>query len=136
MKARSFGFAVGLLILASACAHGFLGWPLFRGRLQTAGVEPDVVAALAAGWYSGSASMLAFGGIVLQQAVRQPTGMAVQPGPLWVVAAAYLAFGSLAFVLRDLNPHFLAFVVTGVLVGWFNHLSCRDSPSLGQESRA
>lgn len=66
--------------------------------------------------------MLAFGGIVLHQAVRRLRGREVQAGPLWVTSAVYLVFGLSAYLLRDLNPHFLLFVATGVMVGLFAYL--------------
>ena len=82
-----FGLAVALLLLASAWAHGALGWPTFAEALAGASVGPDVVGGLAVGWYFGSVSMLAFGLVVLLQALRLLRGAAPDAGSLWVVAA-------------------------------------------------
>lgn len=125
MKTGWFGVLVGLLLLASAAAHALAGWPPFRESLTGAGVEADEVGALAAGWYFGSAAMLAFGLLVLQQARRRLRSQRVDGGPLWIVALAYVAFGAAAFALRGGNPHFLGFVATGCLTALFARLAGR-----------
>lgn len=127
MKTNALGILTALLLVASAAAHAFLGWPAFRGPLAAAQVDADVVAALSIGWYFGSVSMLGFGVIVLHQALRRRAGRPVQPGPLWAIAVLYLGFGTTAFLARGLNPHFLLFAVTGLLVGLFALLAGRDA---------
>lgn len=90
-----------------------------RAALDDAGAGAPLVGALAAGWLFGSVSMLAFGCIVLSDGLDAARGRPVATRPLWIIAAAYLLFGIAALVARGANPHFLLFVVTGLLVGGF-----------------
>ncbi len=118
MKARALlGSLAALLLAASAFAHALLGWPPFQSILDQAGVDADVTAALKVGWYFGSLAMLAFGAIVFLAAVRAIRGERAATGSLWIIGWAYTVYGLVAYVARDFNPHFLLFVVTGLLVG-------------------
>jgi hypothetical protein len=118
MKTRGIiGLIGGILLLLSSLAHAFVGWPLLRQTLETAGNAPDTIGATAAGWLFGSVAMAAFGVIVTIVAVGTLKGKRPTTMPAAVIAAAYLLFGVTAFIARDLNPHFLLFVATGVLVG-------------------
>lgn len=120
MKARAvLGMAAGALLTLSSIAHAFLGWPALRPALDAAEVAPEVVGALAVGWYFGSLSMLVFGIIVLWTAVQVARRGDAPTGPALAIAVAYLAFGLVTYLTRDFNPHFLLFVVTGALVGAF-----------------
>jgi hypothetical protein len=38
---------------------------------------------------------------------------------VWTIAVGYVVFGVAAFLLRERNPHFLLFVLTGLLVGGY-----------------
>ncbi len=117
MKTRAvLGFLASLLLIASAFAHALLGWPPFRSALEEAGVAADVIAALEVGWYFGSLAMLAFGAIVFLAAARAIRGERAANGSLWIIGAAYTVYGLVVYVARDFNPHFLLFVVTGLLV--------------------
>ncbi len=117
MKARAIlGFLAALLLVASAFAHALVGWPPFQSVLQEAGVDADVTAALEVGWYFGSLAMLAFGGIVFLAAARAIRGERVANSSLWIIGSAYTLYGAVVYVARDFNPHFLLFVVTGLLV--------------------
>lgn len=49
MKSAFLGFFTALLLIASAAAHAFLGWPQLRLLLEPAGVGADVLGALAVG---------------------------------------------------------------------------------------
>ena len=129
MKATIVGLFSALVLVASAGAHAFLGWPPFKAVLEGAGLGPGITAAFSIGWYFGSVSMLAFGVIVLQQAIRRLRGQPIQPGPLWTISALYLLFGTAAYVARNFKPHFLIFVGTGVLVGLFAFLASRHDVS-------
>ncbi len=118
MKTRAvLGLLAGVLLVASAGAHAFLGWPPFRLILEEAGIDADAVAALGVGWYFGSVAMLAFGAIVLVAAVQAIRGERASNGSLWIIAAAYTTYGLAVYIARDFNPHFLLFVITGLLVG-------------------
>ncbi|MGH9750292.1 MAG: hypothetical protein ACRD5D_04720 [Candidatus Polarisedimenticolia bacterium] len=110
-------FAVGLFLLLSAGAHAFLGWPMNRRALIAAGAGADLIRPLAIGWNFGGAAMAAFGLILLAawRRIRAGQGAAVG-GVIGVIAAAYLVFGGAALVYTDFNPHFLLFVVPGLLL--------------------
>ncbi len=116
MKARIIlGLLAALLLIASAFAHAFLGWPPFQSTLDQAGVDAEVTGALEIGWYFGSLAMLAFGAIVFLAAARAIRGECAANGSLWVIGASYAVYGAVAYIVRDFNPHFLLFVVTGLL---------------------
>lgn len=106
----------GLVILLSAYPHATAGWPSLRPALVDAGVDGDVVAALGIGWYFGSVAMAALGLTAILVFVELRRGHARARRFAVVVAAAYLAFGLTAWLTRDLNPHFLIFVVPGALL--------------------
>jgi hypothetical protein len=106
----------GLGMWASSLPHAFAAWPHFRAVLESAGVASAVVGAVGAGWLWGSVAMLAFGAITLGQGWGVARGRQPDVAVLWPVALAYVGFGGLAFVLRDFNPHYLGFVLPGVLV--------------------
>ncbi len=117
MRARAvLGFLAALLLIASAFAHAVVGWPPFQSILEQAGIDADVTAALEVGWYFGSLAMLAFGAIVFLAAVRAIRGERAANGSLWIIGVAYTVYGLVVYVARDFNPHFLLFVVTGLLV--------------------
>lgn len=106
----------GLLLLLSACAHAFLGWPHLRGDLAEIGAGPGLAGAIGTGWLFGSVAMLAFGLIVLPAGIAAWRGGAVAAAPLWVIAAAYVIFGTAALALRGHSLHFWAFILIGILV--------------------
>jgi hypothetical protein len=106
----------GLALSASSALHAFAGWPHLRGDLLEDHASRNLVAALSAGWHFGSLAMLAFGLIVLSAGVAAWQGRPVPSGPLWIVAAACIAFGAGAFFLISQNVHFAGFAAIGVLV--------------------
>jgi hypothetical protein len=105
----------GTLMVLSAAAHGMLGWPAMRQALLQTGAGADLVGALGAGWHFGTASMAAFGAIVIVSASRLRRGDPSGAVFVKAVAACYVIFGTATFVVRGYNPHFLLFVLTGVL---------------------
>ena len=111
---RPLGVVAGILLLASAAAHAFLGWPAMASALGNIGASAALVGALAVGWYFGSVAMLVFALIVLQIAIRNADAC-----PVRFVALGYLVFGLAAWLARDFNPHFLLFVGIGVLLALF-----------------
>jgi hypothetical protein len=127
VKTAILGIGTALLILASACAHALLGWPAIEESFRGASVDSGLLAALAIGWYFGSASMAAFSLVVGLQAVNRLRKVPVSTGSLWPIAAMYVLFGSIAMVARNLNPHFILFVVTGLLVGLFTFLCAHQA---------
>ncbi len=117
MKARAIvGLVTGALMVLSALAHGLLGWPAMRAGLDGLGSSAELSGALAVGWHFGSVAMLVFAAIVLPAAWRSLRGRAVDRWPVGAIAVGYLVFGLVAFLARDLNPHFLLFVATGALL--------------------
>jgi Na+/proline symporter len=106
--------AAGLLLMMSSLAHSFLGWPQIRPELVAAGVPDDLVGALAAGWHFGGVAMVAFAAIVLMAWRRARRGDVAGLEAVGVVAAAYIVFGTTAFVLRSFAPFFLVFIAPGV----------------------
>ena len=83
----------GVLLLLSAMAHGFAGWPTVRAELTGAGAGPDVIRGMAVGWLFGSVSMAVFGIIVLWSGRSWWRGQTVSPVPACVIGAAYALFG-------------------------------------------
>lgn len=113
----AFGIvAAGVVMVLGGFAHGFLGWPAMSEALAPYPVDPNVVAALGVGWWFGSVAMLALGAIVLAgfPALRRGERFARQA--TFVPGLAYLLFGIGAFVYRDFNPHFLFFILVGLLL--------------------
>jgi len=90
-----------------------MGWPQAAAMLQPFALPEDLLAGLAVGWYFGSACMLCFAGITAQATWRVRRGMSTPA--LWPLGLLYLAFGTAAFVLRNMDPHFLLFILTGAL---------------------
>lgn len=104
-------------MLLSSVAHALLGWPTMRTGLQDAGAPADLVGALAAGWYFGSAAMAAFGAVVLVCGMRLRRDDRSGATVVFLIAACYVIFGLAGFFLRHFNPHFLLFIATGALAG-------------------
>jgi hypothetical protein len=75
--------------------------------------------ALAIEWYFGSVAMAAFGLIVLSTAINVLKARMGGLGGVQWIALAYFLFGVTAFVADRLNPHFVEFIVIGVLLGIF-----------------
>jgi len=107
----------GLLLGAGAFVHAFAGWPPLRGALESHGCTSNLIGAVGAGWVFGSVAMLTFGFLVLCDGVRLRQGARVCVASSPAIGAAYLAFGATAWLLRDLNPHFLSFVLAGLFIG-------------------
>ena len=107
----------GLLLIVGACVHAFVGWPPLRGTLESHGCTSGVVGTVAAAWTFGSVAMLTFGFLVLCDGMRLRRDVRVTVAAAPSIAAAYLCFGAVAWLLRDLNPHFLAFVLAGLVIG-------------------
>jgi hypothetical protein len=128
VRTAALGYCTGVLLLAAALAHAFAGWPPLRAALDAQGVGPDIAGALAAGWLFGSAAMCAFGLVLMAMARDVRRGVLGSTAPAWVVAAAFGAFGFVAWVLRDFNPHFLAFIAMGALVAAFAAAARRGRP--------
>jgi len=108
--------AGGILLVASSFAHAFAGWPPQRAALEAAGVEVDLIGGLTVGWYFGSVAMFAFGAIALRDAWEVSRDGGARTGASALIGLAYLLFGARALFYRGFNPHFLGFIVIGLLV--------------------
>jgi hypothetical protein len=110
---RHLMLASALLLLASSLAHSFLGWRSLSPGLAAAGVADDLSGALAAGWHFGGVAMTAFATIVLVAWRRARRGDGSGLAMAQVIGAAYVVFGSAAFVLRSFAPFFMIFILPG-----------------------
>ena len=106
----------GLLMVAGAFAHAFAGWPQLAGALREGGADPHLVVVLGIGWVFGSIAMVAMGLVAIVGFFAIRRGGPLARGPGLVVGATYLAFGIGAFIYRFPNPHFLFFIVLGLLL--------------------
>jgi hypothetical protein len=113
--ARLLVLVGGVSILLSSIPHALLAWPPAVERLQAAGVEADVIAGLAVGWYFGSVAMVALGGAALACAPHVATARFAWRVPLWI-GLVYGAFGAAAVAGRGARPQFFLFVASGALL--------------------
>ena len=107
----------GAAMALSSAAHSLGGWPPLRSALETAGAPQALEQALATGWYFGSVSMLTFGVILILCGLRMKRGDASLVAASRAIAACYVVFGVAAFLTHHFNPHFLAFIIPGLLAG-------------------
>lgn len=107
----------GVLTVLSSIAHAALGWPAMNAELARAGAGPDLVEGLEAGWLFGSVAMAGFGCVLLSGALRLRRGDLSGRTSILIVAACDVVFGLAACFMRGFNPHFLLFVITGLLAG-------------------
>jgi hypothetical protein len=113
------GVLAGGMLVVSSVAHAFMGWPPYEAALAAQGVDQSVLVGLSVGWFFGSVAMLTLGLLILWMVRLAAWGDLRSPMGAWMVALAYAGFGIVAFVLQGLNPHFLAFIVNGILVAGF-----------------
>jgi hypothetical protein len=109
---------LGLVTAAGAIPHALGGWPRAAESLGTAGVDPDLIGGIAAGWHFGSAAMLALGAIVVLAWRDARAGGDFGWRAALTVGAAYVAFGAAAIVLRGGRPQFLGFLAIGAGLVW------------------
>lgn len=106
----------GILMIFGGFAHALAGWPSMAAALSEQGIDPDLAGALAVGWSFGSIAMLSMGVTVLlslralRRGVRDAFGIAMTAG------LAYVVFGLGAFAYQFPNPHFLFFIVVGIML--------------------
>jgi hypothetical protein len=119
MKARRVGeylvAVASALIFLSSFAHGLLGWPELQALLEGQ-VDPNVIGALGIGWHFGSVSMATFGILGLVSFAQMRKG---RVGARWtplLIGVAYTLFGTVAFLYRGFRPHFVFFIVLGLLL--------------------
>jgi hypothetical protein len=107
----------GVLLIAGAFVHAFAGWPPLRGALESHGCTVGLIGAVAATWTFGSVAMLTFGFLILCDGMRLLRGSRVTVAAAPAIGAACLCFGAVAWLLRDLDPTFLVFVLIGLVIG-------------------
>ena len=105
----------GILMVLASLAHGLLGWPAVRAELVNEHANPELISGLAAGWLWGSACMLTFGAIVTISGIQMRRGSNSGTLAVRAIAVCFLGFGLLAFALEGFDPHFLIFVLLGLL---------------------
>lgn len=128
MKTRAVLAAIGaVLLVASAAAHAFLGWPPFAADLREGGIEPDHITGLAIGWYFGSVAMVGFGLITAHAARELYCGRETGVPALGAIGLGYVAYGAVAFAATMHNPHFLGFIAIGLIL-----LAAARPPRRGQ----
>lgn len=103
-------------ILGSAVLHGVVNVPHLHEDMVEIGVRPTLLGAVMLVLYFSVVAMFAFGGLVLNGAVRSLRGGSPEPAPLWVVATSYMVFGLAAFAWVGRSPHFLGYAAMGLLV--------------------
>jgi hypothetical protein len=119
MRIRAIAALVaGCLLVLSSMAHAFLGWPAVLAELNEINASAEFISGLRAGWLFGSTSMLAFGLIVLVYAVQLWRGKDAERKPSAIIAVCYLIFGIGAFFTTNFDPHFIGFIVIGLIVGF------------------
>jgi hypothetical protein len=102
-------------VLLAAVPHALLGWPAIAAELRSAGVDPELVAGLAVGWWFGSAAMAALG-IVVLVAAPEVARSAWAFRAVLAVGTCYLVFGLAALAYRFPHLHFLGFVALGAWI--------------------
>jgi hypothetical protein len=113
--ARGLAGLAGVLLLGAAAAQGLAGWPALAAPLLAAGVPPERLLPLAAGWYFGTACIVGFAALAFASAFSRDGSLPVRR-VLGTVAAVWILFGATAMVLRDGNTHYLNFIGLGVFV--------------------
>lgn len=105
----------GVLMLLSACAHAFQGWPAMAEGLAPHPVDPEIAASLAVGWIWGSVCMAGLGALTLLSLPGLRRGERSAVLATVVAGLTWLAFGVGALWWRWPNTHFLAFVLLGAV---------------------
>jgi hypothetical protein len=110
------GLIAGVALLAASFSHYLGGWGSLAPELAASQLAPDTVGTLWAGWLFGSFALFLTGLMVVAEAVRQLGGQSCNRLTVSSIALLYAGFGLTAWVVRDFNPHFLAFIATGALI--------------------
>jgi len=126
--AAIIGLVAGCFMIASGFTHGFGGWPTLKATLEVQQVETPFIESLYVGWWFGSFAMAALGSIIIAQSIGALRRGRVSRPTIAIVAVMYLACGVWAFVVRHMNPFFLLFIATGLLVACLLRLPDEGSP--------
>jgi hypothetical protein len=110
------GLIAGIVMLVTSAAHSLLGWPLLRRALTAAHTPADLIVALSIGWHFAGLAMLVFGALAILLFADALRGRPVSLRPVVLIAIAYLVFGTWSLTVSSLDPFFLAFFVSGILL--------------------
>jgi len=103
--------------VAGGFAHASIAWPeLSRILWQEIDADSETITTIFIGWNFGSMAMLAIGVIVILSFVQLRRGFAGARWHAFTVGVFYILFGLAAFWLRNLDPHFLFFISSGLLL--------------------
>ena len=105
----------GIVIFLGGLAHDFAGWPAMAAALPDS-TDTDVRAGLFIGWTFGGVAMDVLAILVLMSLFQLRRGVASAWVTPFVVGLFYAGFGLWALFYRDFNPHFLFFVILGLLL--------------------
>ncbi len=104
----------GVILVLSSIAHTFLGWRAIVPRL--AGVDPNLVVGLRAGWYFAGVAMLAFGLIAMTIGAEMRRNIVSSLPTALVIGATYTLFGLWALATSGFDPFFLLFLGPGLML--------------------
>jgi hypothetical protein len=110
------GVIAGTMLVLSSALHSLLGWTVQRAALEAVKAPPDLVVGLGFGWHFAGAAMLSFGVIVLMSIARAARARPVSLRPVLVIGIAYTLYGAWALTASGLEPHFLVFLLPGLLL--------------------
>ncbi len=106
----------GAFLILSGAAHALLGWPELRADLSSANVSGELYQTVAIGWLYGSGAMLTLGAIVIVAGLAAPGGQVAAARVAALIGLLYLIFGTSALIYSSMNPHFIGFIVPGLLL--------------------
>jgi hypothetical protein len=110
------GLIAGVVILVTSAVHSLIGWPQLRRALTAADTPADLIVALSIGWHFAGLAMLVFGAMAILLFADALRGRPVSLRPVVLIAIAYLVFGTWSLTVSSLDPSFLAFFVSGILL--------------------
>jgi hypothetical protein len=113
----ALGLVAAAVILLSAPAHSILGWKMLRAELAAAGVSSDLTKGIGIGWVFGGFAMVALGSAVIATLLARKRDPGSSLAPVTITGAVYVLFGLFALLESDFDPHFLVFVVPGLMLG-------------------
>jgi hypothetical protein len=89
-----------------------------RRRITTRRVDPGLIEGIGVGWLFGSASMLTFSVLTLIAWRAAASGDRTVTRAIGPIGVLCIVFGAAALVRSGMEPHFIGFVVIGLLAGF------------------
>ena len=112
----ALGILAGAFLLLSSFAHSVLGGRAMSEQMTAAGVPKDLSLGLQMGWYWGGVAMIVFGVTTIWTFGGIWRGQPRPLLPVRLIAAAYLAFGLVAFSTSGEGFFLAVFGIPGVLL--------------------